>query len=54
MMVGQIASLANDRFNFKLAGDNPSDPGLTLRDDCRREIVRFSASRGPENGPRRE
>jgi tetratricopeptide (TPR) repeat protein len=30
MMVGQVASLANDRFNFKLAGDNPSDPGLTF------------------------
>ena len=30
MMVGQIASLANNRFNFKLAGDNPSDPGLTF------------------------
>ncbi|MGO9114795.1 MAG: tetratricopeptide repeat protein [Thermoguttaceae bacterium] len=30
MMVGQVASLASDRFNFKLAGDNPSDPGLTF------------------------
>ena len=30
MMVGQVASLARDRFNFKLAGDNPSDPGLTF------------------------
>ena len=30
MMVGQVASLANDRFNFKLTGDNPSDPGLTF------------------------
>jgi protein involved in temperature-dependent protein secretion len=30
MMVGRVASLANDRFNFKLAGDNPSDPGLTF------------------------
>ena len=30
MMVGQVAALANDRFNFKLAGDNPSDPGLTF------------------------
>jgi tetratricopeptide (TPR) repeat protein len=30
MMVGQVASLAGDRFNFKLAGDNPSDPGLTF------------------------
>jgi hypothetical protein len=29
-MVGQIASLASNRFNFKLAGDNPSDPGLTF------------------------
>jgi tetratricopeptide (TPR) repeat protein len=29
-MVGQVAALANDRFNFKLAGDNPSDPGLTF------------------------
>ena len=30
MMVGQVASLTNNRFNFKLAGDNPSDPGLTF------------------------
>jgi tetratricopeptide (TPR) repeat protein len=30
MMVGQVASLVNDRFNFKLAGNNPSDPGLTF------------------------
>jgi tetratricopeptide (TPR) repeat protein len=30
MLVGQVASLASDRFNFKLAGDNPSDPGLTF------------------------
>ncbi len=30
MMVGQVAALANNRFNFKLAGDNPSDPGLTF------------------------
>jgi hypothetical protein len=28
MMVGQVASLAKDGFNFKLSGDNPSDPGL--------------------------
>ena len=32
VMVGQVALLANNRFTFKLAGDNPSDPGLTLRD----------------------
>ncbi len=30
MMAGQVASLASNRFNFKLAGDNPSDPGLTF------------------------
>jgi tetratricopeptide (TPR) repeat protein len=30
MMVGQVAGLANDRFNFKVAGDNPSDPGLSF------------------------
>jgi tetratricopeptide (TPR) repeat protein len=30
MMAGQVVSLAADRFNFKLAGDNPSDPGLTF------------------------
>ena len=30
MMVGQVAALANNRFNFKLAGDNPSDPGLNF------------------------
>ena len=30
MMVGQVAVLAGNRFTFKLAGDNPSDPGLTF------------------------
>src|SRR5208283_4597361 len=30
MMVGQVAALAKDRFNFKLPGDNPSDPGLSF------------------------
>jgi hypothetical protein len=30
MMVGQVALLAGDRFNFKLAGDNPNDPGLNF------------------------
>jgi tetratricopeptide (TPR) repeat protein len=30
MMVGQVALLAGGRFNFKLVGDNPSDPGLTF------------------------
>jgi tetratricopeptide (TPR) repeat protein len=30
MMVGQVTALANDRFNFKLPGDNPGDPGLTF------------------------
>ena len=30
MMAGQVASLAIDRFTFKLTGDNPSDPGLTI------------------------
>ena len=30
VMVGQVVLLAGDRFNFKLAGDNPSDPGLTF------------------------
>ena len=29
-MVGQVTLLADNRFNFKLAGDNPSDPGLTF------------------------
>jgi tetratricopeptide (TPR) repeat protein len=29
-MVGQVAMLPDNRFNFKLAGDNPSDPGLTF------------------------
>ena len=26
-MAGQVLLLGDDRFNFKLAGDNPSDPG---------------------------
>ncbi len=29
-MVGQVTLLPDNRFNFKLAGDNPSDPGLTF------------------------
>ena len=29
-MIGEVASLGDDRFNFKLANDNPSDPGLTF------------------------
>ena len=29
-MVGQVTPLSDNRFNFKLAGDNPSDPGLTF------------------------
>jgi len=30
MMVGQVTMLADGQFNFKLPGDNPSDPGLTF------------------------
>ena len=30
VMIGQIAMLDGGRFNFKLAGDNPNDPGLTF------------------------
>ncbi len=30
VMVGQVDLQAANRFNFKLAGDNPSDPGLTF------------------------
>ena len=30
MMVGQVTLLADNRFNFKLPGDNPNDPGLTF------------------------
>jgi len=30
VMVGQVTSLGGDRFNFKLPGDNPNDPGLTF------------------------
>ncbi len=30
MMAGQVAAPVNNRFNFKLVGDNPSDPGLTF------------------------
>jgi tetratricopeptide (TPR) repeat protein len=29
-MIGQITPLADNRFTFKLAGDNPNDPGLTF------------------------
>ena len=31
VMVGQVDLQASNRFNFKLAGDNPSDPGLTFQ-----------------------
>jgi hypothetical protein len=30
VMVGQVTPLTGNRFNFKLAGDNPNDPGLTF------------------------
>jgi tetratricopeptide (TPR) repeat protein len=30
MMVGQVTSLGENSFNFKLPGENPSDPGLTF------------------------
>ena len=30
VMVGQVTMLPDNRFNFKMAGDNPSDPGLTF------------------------
>ena len=29
-MVGQVTLLGDNRLNFKLANDNPSDPGLTF------------------------
>jgi len=31
MMIGQVALVGNDGFSFKLANNNPSDPGLTFR-----------------------
>jgi tetratricopeptide (TPR) repeat protein len=30
VMVGQVRLLADNRFNFKLPGENPNDPGLTF------------------------
>jgi hypothetical protein len=30
VMVGQVTSLNDNKFNFKLPGENPSDPGLTF------------------------
>ena len=30
VMVGQVTQSAGNRFNFKLAGDNPNDPGLNF------------------------
>jgi tetratricopeptide (TPR) repeat protein len=30
MMVGQVSMLPNNQFNFRLAGDTPTDPGLTF------------------------
>jgi tetratricopeptide (TPR) repeat protein len=29
-MIGQVTLLSDNRFNFKLTGDNPNDPGLTF------------------------
>ena len=29
-LVGQVAMLPGNKLNFKLAGDNPADPGLTF------------------------
>jgi hypothetical protein len=29
-MVGQVTALGENKFNFKLPGENPSDPGLTF------------------------
>ncbi|MEN6408063.1 MAG: tetratricopeptide repeat protein [Thermoguttaceae bacterium] len=31
VMVGQVTSLSDGGFNFKLPGDNPNDPGLSFR-----------------------
>ncbi len=30
VMVGQVTPLGDGRFNFKLPGGNPADPGLTF------------------------
>ena len=30
MMVGQVTLLDGNRFNFRLPGDNPNDPGVTF------------------------
>lgn len=30
-MIGQVTTLADGQFNFKLVGSNPSDPGITFR-----------------------
>jgi tetratricopeptide (TPR) repeat protein len=30
VMIGQVTMVDGDRFNFKLVGDNPADPGLTF------------------------
>ncbi len=29
-MIGQVALVGGNQFNFKLVGNNPSDPGLTF------------------------
>ena len=29
-LIGQVAMLPGGKLNFKLAGDNPADPGLTF------------------------
>ena len=41
VMVGQVSMLDDGRFNFKLPGENPSDPGLDVR-----EVNGFTNPRG--------
>ena len=44
VMIGQVTLLADGGFNFKLPGDNPSDPGLNFV-ALRPQTVDFEAPR---------
>ena len=43
-MIGQVAVLDKDHFNFKLAGANPNDPGITFSSASRQSCGSQSRS----------
>jgi len=47
-MIGQVALLDTNHFNFKLVGSNPSDPGLTFAAKSGDRATRVPQSPQPE------